>query len=69
MIHARNKRLHRMHSFILVTGATSVAVAILIVVGWYTETTSLVRVLSTSAPMQFDSTVAFFLCGLGLLSR
>jgi len=69
MIHARNKRLHRMHSFILVTGATSVAVAILIVVGWYTETTSLVRVLPTSAPMQFDSTVAFFLCGLGLLSR
>jgi len=58
-----------MHSFILVTGATSVAVAILIVVGWYTETTSLVRVLPTSAPMQFDSTVAFFLCGLGLLSR
>ena len=69
MIHARNKRLHRMHSFILVTGATSVAVAILIVVGWYTETTSLVRILPTSAPMQFDSTVAFFLCGLGLLSR
>ena len=69
MIHARNKRLHRMHSFILVTGATSVAVAILIVVGWYTETTSLVRVLPTAAPMQFDSTVAFFLCGLGLLSR
>jgi signal transduction histidine kinase/CheY-like chemotaxis protein len=69
MIHACNKRLHRMHSFILVTGATCVAVAILFVVGWYTETTSLVRVLPTSAPIQFDSTVAFFLCGLGLLSR
>jgi len=69
MSHPRNERVQRMHSFILVTGATSVALAFLIVVGWYTGTTSLVRVLPTSAPMQFDTTLAFLLCGLGLLSH
>ena len=69
MIHAHNERLHRMHAFILVTGATGVAVALLIVVGWYTGATSLVRVLPTAAPMQFDATLGFFLCGLGLLSH
>jgi signal transduction histidine kinase/CheY-like chemotaxis protein len=66
MSHARTER---MHSFILVIGATSVALAFLIVVGWYTGTTSLVRVLPTAAPMQFDTTLAFLLCGLGLLSH
>jgi signal transduction histidine kinase/ActR/RegA family two-component response regulator len=43
--------------------------AFLIVVGWYTGTTSLVQVLPTAAPMQFDTTLAFLLCGLGLLSH
>jgi len=69
MSHAHDERMQRMHSFILVTGATCVALAFLIVVGWYTGTTSLVQVLPTAAPMQFDTTLAFLLCGLGLLSH
>jgi signal transduction histidine kinase/CheY-like chemotaxis protein len=69
MSHARSERMQRMHSFILVIGATCVAMAFLIVVGWYTGTTSLVQVLPTAAPMQFDTTLAFLLCGLGLLSH
>ncbi|MES0385290.1 MAG: hypothetical protein ABUJ98_11975, partial [Hyphomicrobium sp.] len=69
MSHARNERMQRMRSFILVTGATSVALAFLIVVGWYTGTTSLVRVLPTAAPMKFDTSLAFLLCGLAMLSH
>ncbi len=69
MSHAHDERMQRMRSFILVTGATCVALALLIVVGWYTGTTSLLRVLPPSAPMQFDTTLAFLLCGLGLLSH
>jgi signal transduction histidine kinase/ActR/RegA family two-component response regulator len=69
MSHARNERMQRMRSFILVTGATSVALAFLIVVGWYTGATSLVRVLPTAAPMKFDTSLAFLLCGLAMLSH
>jgi signal transduction histidine kinase/ActR/RegA family two-component response regulator len=69
MSHARNERMQRMRSFILVTGATSVALAFLIVVGWYTGATGLVRVLPTAAPMKFDTSLAFLLCGLAMLSH
>jgi signal transduction histidine kinase/CheY-like chemotaxis protein len=69
MEYVRIARLRSTHSYILLVGATCVAVALLIVVGWYTGTTSLARVLPASAPMPFDTTLAFFLCGLGLLSH
>jgi signal transduction histidine kinase/CheY-like chemotaxis protein len=67
MGYVRNARLRWTHSLILVVGAICIALALIILVGWYTGTTSLVRVLPTSTPIPLDMTLAFLLCGLALL--
>lgn len=40
---------------------------LLVITGWYTHTSSLVQITPSIVPMQFNTALAFLLCGLGML--
>ena len=54
--------------FMLVTGGIAVVLGSVVLLGWYTHSTSVVQVRPTFAPMQYNEVLSFLLCGLGLLA-
>lgn len=67
MRYLRSQLMPPAQTFILVSGATGVGLALLVLVGWCTGSTNLLQALPTSAPMQFKTAFAFLLCGLAFL--
>ncbi len=51
----------------LVGSLLSIALGLLVLLGWYTHNVSLVQVHPTFVPMQYNTALGFLLCGSGLL--
>jgi signal transduction histidine kinase/DNA-binding response OmpR family regulator len=51
----------------IVTGVATVALGALVIVGWHVGNQTLVQVLPTFVPMQYNTALGFVLCGAGLL--
>jgi len=49
------------------TGVLTTLLGIVVIVGWQTNNVTLVQVLPTFVPMQYNTALGFVLCGLGLL--
>ncbi len=52
---------------IVMAGVFSTALGVVVLFGWYTGSTTLIQVLPTFVPMQYNTALGFLLCGLGLL--
>jgi len=53
---------------LLVAGAVSGAMGLAVLVGSYTESIGLLRLLQAVAPLQYNAALGFILCGTGLLA-
>ena len=49
------------------TGVLTTLLGLVVIVGWQTNNVTLVQVLPTFVPMQYNTALGFVLCGLGLL--
>lgn len=54
--------------FIVWTGISVAMLGLIVVVGWHLHIPTLIQILPTYAPMQYNTALSFLLCGLGLLS-
>ena len=52
----------------IIAGGVSLTLGLLVVLGWYTNTAILIRVIPAFPPMQFDTALVFVFCGLSLIS-
>jgi signal transduction histidine kinase/DNA-binding response OmpR family regulator len=50
-----------------VAGVLTALLGVVVIVGWQTNNVTLVQVLPTFVPMQYNTALGFVLCGLGLL--
>jgi hypothetical protein len=50
-----------------VTGVATLFLGLLVIFGWYTHNETLVQVLPTFVPMQYNTALGFVLCGGGLI--
>jgi signal transduction histidine kinase/DNA-binding response OmpR family regulator len=50
-----------------VAGGLTTVLGVIVIVGWQTNNVTLVQVLPTFVPMQYNTALGFVLCGLGLL--
>jgi signal transduction histidine kinase/DNA-binding response OmpR family regulator len=48
-------------------GALTTLLGVVVIIGWQTNNVTLVQVLPTFVPMQYNTALGFVLCGLGLL--
>ena len=48
-------------------GVLTTLLGLVVIVGWQTNNVTLVQVLPTFVPMQYNTALGFVLCGLGLL--
>jgi signal transduction histidine kinase/CheY-like chemotaxis protein len=48
-------------------GSLTTLLGVVVIVGWQTDNVTLVQVLPTFVPMQYNTALCFVLCGLGLL--
>jgi PAS domain S-box-containing protein len=51
----------------LIAGTAAAALGLVVIVGWHTQNSVLIRVSPAAAPMSYNSALAFLLCGAGLL--
>ena len=51
----------------LAAGALTTLLGVVVIVGWHTGARTLIQVLPTFVPMQYNTALGFVLCGLGLL--
>ena len=65
---ARDKRRRWINLVLLVAGATSGAMGLVVLVGSYTQSVRVLGLLQAFAPMQYNAALGFILCGTGLLS-
>ena len=52
----------------IIAGGVSLTLGLLVLLGWYTNTVILTRVIPAFGPMQCNTALGFVFCGLGLLS-
>tara|TARA_B110000858_G_scaffold198281_1_gene263709 strand:- start:12804 stop:14459 length:1656 start_codon:yes stop_codon:yes gene_type:complete len=50
----------------IISAALSVCIGLVVIVGWYVELPSLIQILPSFAPMQFNTALCFLLSGIGL---
>ncbi len=50
---------------LLISRLLSTALGLIVLAGWYTHSTTLIQVLPTFVPMQYNTALGFFLSGLG----
>lgn len=50
------------------TGGISAALGLIVLVGWYTHSVTLVQIVPTFVPMQYNTALEFLICGAGLLA-
>ncbi len=49
------------------SGSLSLLLGILVLIGWYTDTATLVQILPSLVAMQYNTALAFLLCGISLI--
>ena len=52
---------------LLLSGAGAALLGIVVLCGWYTHNVTLIQVLPSFVPMQYNTALGFLLCGVGLL--
>ena len=57
----------RLKAVAVVAGGLTTLLGVIVIVGWQTNNVTLVQVLPTFVPMQYNTALGFVLCGLGLL--
>jgi len=57
----------RLRAFAVAAGGFTTLLGVIVIVGWQTNNVTLVQVLPTFVPMQYNTALGFVLCGLGLL--
>ena len=60
--------LNNIRILTLTSGFLSLALASIVIFGWYTNNQLLVQVHASFAPMQFNTAVGFLFCGVGLIA-
>ena len=64
-----NKKFHRLLSLVVIfAGGFLATLGIVVLVGWHTHNVALVQVFPAFVPMQYNTALGFFLCGIGLFS-
>jgi putative nucleotidyltransferase with HDIG domain len=53
----------------IIAAGISTALGGVVLIGWYTHSITLIQILPTFVPMQFNTALGFLLCGIGLLSQ
>ena len=53
----------------IIAAGISTALGGVVLTGWYTHSITLIQVLPTFVPMQFNTALGFLLCGIGLFSQ
>ena len=61
------KRIYKGLSF--TCGLFSTVLASLVIIGWFTQNITLIQVLPSFVPMQFNTALGFLFCGISLLTR
>lgn len=64
----KEKRIGWLNLALLIIGATSGAMGLIVLVGSYTQSVRLIELLQAFAPMQYNAALGFILCGTGLLA-
>ncbi|MBI1993516.1 MAG: PAS domain S-box protein [Deltaproteobacteria bacterium] len=64
----KEKRIGWLNLALLIIGATSGAMGLIVLVGSYTQSVKLIELLQAFAPMQYNAALGFILCGTGLLA-
>ncbi len=62
-----NTTVYLMTFVVKAGGIISALLGLIVLVGWYTHSTILIQVFPTFVPMQYNTALGFFLCGIGLL--
>ena len=57
-----------LHATAMGAGALTTLLGLVVIIGWQTNNVTLVQVLPTFVPMQYNTALGFVLCGLGLLA-
>jgi len=57
----------RLKAVAVAAGALTTLLGVIVIVGWQTNNVTLVQVLPTFVPMQYNTALGFVLCGLGLI--
>ena len=52
---------------LLISGLFSALLGLVVLVGWYTHNTTLIQVLPSFVPMQYNTALGFFLAGVSIL--
>ncbi|MBI2998574.1 MAG: PAS domain-containing sensor histidine kinase [Deltaproteobacteria bacterium] len=64
----KNRNIGWLNLALLIIGATSGAMGLVVLVGSYTQSVRLIELLQAFAPMQYNAALGFILCGTGLLA-
>ncbi len=68
MVNVKDSRLSK---FLLITAisaaAFSIALGMVVLVGWHTDNRTLIQVLPLFVPMQYNTALGFLLCGTGMI--
>ena len=57
----------RLKGVAVAAGGLTTLLGVVVIIGWQTNNVTLVQVLPTFVPMQYNTALGFVLCGLGLL--
>ena len=68
MIKLSNRDTSILRFFVVLGGALSSILGIVVLVGWYTHNITLIQVLPTFVAMQFNTALSFLLSGLGVIA-
>lgn len=61
--------LPRHYSTLILAGGFSAALGLLVILGWHSHSISLVKIHPSFIPMAYNTALAFFLAGLGILAE
>ncbi|MGR3219750.1 MAG: hypothetical protein ACUZ8H_08040 [Candidatus Anammoxibacter sp.] len=48
-------------------GCISVALGLVVLIGWHTESKTLIQIIPVFVPMQYNAAIGFVLCGSSML--
>lgn len=58
-----------LHFPTLIVGGISAGLGLIVLFGWYTHNITLIQVIPTFVPMQYNTALGFLFCGLGVLTQ
>jgi PAS domain S-box-containing protein len=59
--------LYQLRIAVIITAGISIILGGIVLVGWYSHSITLIQILPTFVPMQYNTAIAFVFCGLSIL--